>query len=623
MLPSNSKEQALLAGTGITKAGYLLRRQAGVLKSYFVLLNSHFLTFCCAEDRKQKPVAYLLLTSNTRIFDEDIDASVIRVETGYEVLILKGKTNSEMNEWKRAMKMKVDNLSSLARGHFRVSVKGISKDCFMLLHSECITSHKRGVAGGIEGIIRLYPFNFGVGKTTFEDKGSCICIRSGSTRLIMTARTNIEHQHWVYALNRKQKGYSLPESITTPPLAPLHTGSLELLDLSTMQWSTQYIVLTDNCIYTHDHRKAGTPKKFALTPNSMLYETNLVANRYSFELVLFSECLQLSATTRVERDEWMSMLQALIPKTQYDCTDTLQREALERDVDVVSVSFDSLASPGVCLQARGHWAVASVVAEPLTSTVCPGSILSSIEGVNVTLADFDNVAESLCLCNAPLHLSFWHSPRKMGWLQLVNSKRSSSRFWSKRAGLSESERVYGTLSSGKLCLYVVKRQGKSTKSILQLRGASIGLVGNNCFKVNSGLEVVKLQAVSSEDALNWATSIAHSISMENGGGVLLEKEKMKCDASSLSDWESPPADEAKEQLCDAHETSRRMEKAADSLKLKEEVNQQWLEIDRASSVTSDEEKNIVDMYSDIDNFNHVNAEDYIKLVHALGGGGAN
>jgi hypothetical protein len=51
--------------------------------------------------------------------------------------------------------------------------------------------------------------------------------------------------------------------------------------------------------------------------------------------------------------------------------------------------------------------------------------------------------------------------------------------------------------------------------------------------------------------------------------------------------------------------------------LNNDFNQEWLKIDRGSSVVSDED--IVDAYSDIDNLGHVISEDYMKLVYALGG----
>ena len=617
-MPSKSKEQALLAGTGITKAGYILRRQGGVLKSYFVLLNDHFLTLCCVD--KSNCHTYVLLTSNTRIYDDDVDASTIRVETGYEVLILKVKTSAAAEEWKRAISTKVDNLHQLARGHFKVTSGGISKDVFLLLHSECITSHKRAVSGSTIGeICKLYPLRY---EMKIVDKGSHIYVRSSTCRLRLFAKTSIEHRYWVYALNQKQSGYLLPKPVT-PPLTPLHTGSLEALDPSTMSWSTQYVVVTDNFIYTHDHRKPGTPKMYALTPNSMVCETNLADGLYSFELVTFSESFLFSATTKVERDEWVSMLHTLIPVSLYDDNDILQKAALEREVDVVALSFDSSKSPGVCLEARGNWLVASVVSESLSSTLCEGSVLSSIEGANVILDSLDSVTTSLCVCRkTPLQLSFWKSPQKMGWLDLVSGKRSGKKFLKRGAGC-RPERVYATLSSGKLSLYVVKRQGKSTKSILQLRGASISLSEDNCFRVNSELKVVKLQAVSSEEALDWATSIAQSISMQNGGGLLLDKEKILRQTNDTIEAREP-FDNTTHNL---DEISSQMEEFAinvfphkSAAGTSKNVSEEWLKIDRVSSVVSDEE--IVDAYSDIDNFDHVNSEEYMKLVYALGGGSA-
>ncbi len=65
-------------------------------------------------------------------------------------------------------------------------------------------------------------------------------------------------------------------------------------------------------------------------------------------------------------------------------------------------------------------------------------------------------------------------------------------------------------------------------------GSAIGLVepndidrSKNCFRVLDGVEYVVLQAESQTSQLEWAVAIAHSISMENGGGILLDKEKMR------------------------------------------------------------------------------------------------
>ena len=422
MLLDDSKEQALLAKTGIFRAAHLLRRQESIWKSYFVLLNDHTLTFCCSENKNV--ITYVLLTSNTRVYDEEID--VFRIETGLEVLVLKGQ---EMNEWKRAISMKVRMLSSLARGRFRVTHRGRSRNYFMMLHKECITAHRSPQ----NAISRIYPISNA--SDFFVDKGTYISFRSGSTltRLTMRAKTAIEHKHWVFALTSLQKGNS-PSIAPSPPLLPLHSGTLEFLDLVTMKWKNQYVVLSDTCcLYTHDHRKEGTPRQYVLTPNSMIYKTNLAnaKGRYSFQLGLFSECLHVAAATRLERDEWLSMVRQLIPKSKYDTSDILQSAALERDVGTTTLSIESVSSPGICLQARGNWMVAAVVSESLSSSVCRGSILSSIGGVSTTLTGVDYTSKKLTLNRGPLHLSFWKSPSKMGWLNLISTKQNRSR-WSLR-----------------------------------------------------------------------------------------------------------------------------------------------------------------------------------------------
>ena len=42
-----------------------------------------------------------------------------------------------------------------------------------------------------------------------------------------------------------------------------------------------------------------------------------------------------------------------------------------------------------------------------------------------------------------------------------------------------------------------------------------------------GIEDIILQAKSHASQIEWSTKIAHAISMENGGGILLDKEKQR------------------------------------------------------------------------------------------------
>lgn len=48
----------------------------------------------------------------------------------------------------------------------------------------------------------------------------------------------------------------------------------------------------------------------------------------------------------------------------------------------------------------------------------------------------------------------------------------------------------------------------------------------NCFRVLDGLEFVVLQAESLTSQMEWSIAIAHSVSMENGGGIFFDREKM-------------------------------------------------------------------------------------------------
>ena len=80
----------------------------------------------------------------------------------------------------------------------------------------------------------------------------------------------------------------------------------------------------------------------------------------------------------------------------------------------------------------------------------------------------------------------------------------------------------------------MKRDGKSTKRSFGLYGSAIGLVdsnfldvGKHCFRVLDGVEYVVLQAESDASMMEWSIAIVHTISMENGGGILLDKEKLR------------------------------------------------------------------------------------------------
>ena len=96
----------MLAKTGVTKAGYLLKQQSpspmnNLWTSYLIVLNDHCLSYCSKSHNFERPDGNLLLTSGTRVYQLDGEVSVIRIETGFEVTLLKGKDEAEIKEWTR------------------------------------------------------------------------------------------------------------------------------------------------------------------------------------------------------------------------------------------------------------------------------------------------------------------------------------------------------------------------------------------------------------------------------------------------------------------------------------------------------------------------------------------
>lgn len=242
-------------------------------------------------------------------------------------------------------------------------------------------------------------------------------------------------------------------------------------------------------------------------------------------------------------------MQKILPQTSYDQSDALQAASLEKEVEVFDVQFHSESSPGILLERRGNWAIAALVSESLSRKVCRGSLLSRIAGEPAMMMGFDEVIKALSNWKPPLQLTFYLSPRKMGWLTLMVKERVGRRLIARERSSKVSwEKVYATLSSGVMTLFTVKRDGKSTKRHFGLYGSAIGIVDSNlvngsknCFRVLDGVESIILQAESQDSQMEWSTAIAHSISMENGGGILLDKEKraMARDGSGLDNFGFP------------------------------------------------------------------------------------
>ena len=165
------------------------------------------------------------------------------------------------------------------------------------------------------------------------------------------------------------------------------------------------------------------------------------------------------------------------------------------------------------------------------------------------------------------------------------------------------EKVYGTLSSGVLTLFAVKRDGKSCKKVIHLLGSAIGLVDSGdvngrrgCFKVLvNGIESIYLQADCLDSQLSWAVALCQSISLQNGGGIILDQ-KMRMTT---------------------HVTKAETSINLDELPIQSLRNeQQWVSIDKVSSVDAEE---VVDYVSDFEEGHkrHVSATDFDTLLQCV------
>ena len=164
--------------------------------------------------------------------------------------------------------------------------------------------------------------------------------------------------------------------------------------------------------------------------------------------------------------------------------------------------------------------------------------------------------------------------------------------------------MYGALSAGVLTFYSIKRDGKSCKKVVHLLGSAIGLVDSGdvngrrgCFKVLvNGIESIYLQADCLDSQLSWAVALCQSISLQNGGGLILDRERKMTTHVAEAETSMINLDELPIQ-------SLRNE-------------QQWLSIDKVSSVDAEE---VVDYVSDFEfgHKRHVSATDFDTLLQCV------
>lgn len=262
---------------------------------------------------------------------------------------------------------------------------------------------------------------------------------------------------------------------------------------------------------------------------------------FSFEVVTFADVLHLSAASKEIKEQWMSAIWGLISSTvQYAANDKLQDASIAKDVRYYSVLFKSTNSPGLVLERRGNLALVSKVTRSLQHCVSLGSALVAINSESVVTQSYDYIVDVLNNWKPPLTLRFCSPPKKTALLQLLtppahgdSNRRLTAEFSNKDVSW---QRLSVELKSGRLVLHRLHEDySDAFEECISLRGAAVSLLdpkdafhSRHCFRIMSGLLSVTLKASSCREMLDWATSLVHGISIENGGGFLLDHLKI-CD----------------------------------------------------------------------------------------------
>jgi len=214
------------------------------------------------------------------------------------------------------------------------------------------------------------------------------------------------------------------------------------------------------------------------------------------------------------------------------------------------VLFKSNNSPGLVLERRADIALVSKVTRSLQHCVFAGSVLIAVNSEPVVSKSYERIVDLLSDWKPPLTLRFCAPPKMSGWLQLLVHPNPYTNFSSpqNRTKLLNSEpwweEVYVELKAGKFIIqgcYSEPSNSSSNGTVISLRGSAIALVDprdvhhtRNCFRLMKGLETTILQASSHDEMMNWATSVVHAISIESGGGFLLDHGKIHDEKLSLA-----------------------------------------------------------------------------------------
>ena len=527
---------------GIAKAGTLLKQCSSgepgddsemEWMPLFFVLNGHSLTYYPPGQRRNglsTPSGDILLTSSTKIAESN--ASILRIDTGFEIIFLRAKDAADATEWKRAIQTSVDQVSELPRGYFTKIQKRRrrrKKRFFYMLHQECVTQH--GSHAETSTISSVLPLMDSTTASTFGATG--LLLITGTKKWKLIADTKREQNRWMEAILQVITSKQIMCSL---PLVPSGFSKADLDGFLSMRqpggiWIEHYFVLTKDTLHRIQQDELThktSSKQFILTPNTLVSSTNL--NTFSFEIVTFSEVLHLNASSKDSKDQWVATIRGLVASIKtYPKENKLQKAALTLDCPYYSVNFKSRDAPGLIMERRGDIALVSRVTRSLQHYVFTGSVLISVNNEPVVNQPYEFILNMLSNWRPPLTLKFMAPPRKKAWLQVLVHSSPYTRRRQKQSPRSRSkvpnneswfEKVFVELKNGSLIIHnggsSDTTSSNSDNDILPLRGSAISLIDPKeirrklyCFRLMSGLESITLQASSHKEMMDWATMLVH------------------------------------------------------------------------------------------------------------------
>eukprot|EP01041_Mallomonas_annulata_P001399 gene1399-2691_t len=332
------------------------------------------------------------------------------------------------------------------------------------------------------------------------------------------------------------------------------TGSLQMK--TSTKWEVFYFILLPTellrCSSESENGTIDIKETYKLDATCCVFETT-PGSFTGFKVVISDIVLHFMGDDEETMHSWIRIIGDLISQFPED---PLLQAALNRidDDDFYDVLFlEHKPLVGLIFTRICEWAIVKTSNFKQTG-VYPGSILSSINDEVVYTQPYKMAVQKLKSWEPPLKLTFRRAPSKIGYLHLKNIKNATSRRSSRNLFNSSWSKKFFILREGHLLYQESDNENATVKEDFQLRGCYVSLISeiessnnnssiksnnnssiksNNdtdrpyCLQLESKGSYLVVSGDSSEDIMDWAIAIYHSIILANGGSYVVSRERKR------------------------------------------------------------------------------------------------